>query len=236
MPWPGRWGWTGPWWGPRAIRYARGLELLDLHVPVNLVQKFLGQQKPSQIAAFLNFFRRRRAAHGPEQDPGALVRHGSALQFLSGHRGGHLRGHAHGRGERAHLRRHAPGRAVQHAPVRAYGDPRQPGGHRAGGPGADSALARAGHPQHGQLPALHGAEHPPGPGGVLRLAGTGRRLAPVRHGGERRACSGWASTRARKSTPISRHGPRACAWTDISRKGPPFRTGGASSTDQGVAS
>lgn len=41
--------------GPRAIRYARGLELLDLHVPVNLVQKFLGQQKPSQIAAFLNF-------------------------------------------------------------------------------------------------------------------------------------------------------------------------------------
>ena len=40
---------------PRAIRYARGLELLDLHVPVNLVQKFLGQQKPSQIAAFLNF-------------------------------------------------------------------------------------------------------------------------------------------------------------------------------------
>ena len=38
-----------------AIRYARGLELLDLHVPVNLVQKFLGQQKPSQIAAFLNF-------------------------------------------------------------------------------------------------------------------------------------------------------------------------------------
>ena len=41
--------------GPRAIRYARGLELLDLHVPVNLVQKFLGQQKASQIAAFLNF-------------------------------------------------------------------------------------------------------------------------------------------------------------------------------------
>ena len=41
--------------GPRAIRYARGLELVDLHVPVNLVQKFLGQQKPSQIAAFLNF-------------------------------------------------------------------------------------------------------------------------------------------------------------------------------------
>lgn len=41
--------------GPRAIRYSRGLELLELHVPLNLVQKFLGQQKPSQIAAFLNF-------------------------------------------------------------------------------------------------------------------------------------------------------------------------------------
>ena len=41
--------------GPRAIRYARGLELLELHVPLNLVQKFLGQQKPSQIAAFLEF-------------------------------------------------------------------------------------------------------------------------------------------------------------------------------------
>ena len=41
--------------GPRAIRYARGLELLELHVPINLVQKFLGQQKASQIAAFLDF-------------------------------------------------------------------------------------------------------------------------------------------------------------------------------------
>ena len=41
--------------GPRAIRYSRGLELLELHVPLNLVQKYLGQQKPSQIAAFLNF-------------------------------------------------------------------------------------------------------------------------------------------------------------------------------------
>lgn len=30
--------------------------------------------------------------------------------------------------------------------------------------------------------------------------------------------------------------PRACVWTDISRKGPPFRTGGASSTNQGVVS
>ena len=41
--------------GPRAIRYSRGLELLELHVPLNLVQKFLGQQKPSQISAFLEF-------------------------------------------------------------------------------------------------------------------------------------------------------------------------------------
>ncbi|MBQ4076570.1 MAG: transporter [Mailhella sp.] len=41
--------------GPRALRYARGLELLELHVPFSLVQKFLGQEKSSQIAAFLDF-------------------------------------------------------------------------------------------------------------------------------------------------------------------------------------
>lgn len=41
--------------GPRALRYARGLEMLEMHVPFNLVQKFLGQQKSSQIAAFLDF-------------------------------------------------------------------------------------------------------------------------------------------------------------------------------------
>ncbi|MBQ4616360.1 MAG: transporter [Mailhella sp.] len=41
--------------GPRALRYARGLELLELHVPFNLVQKFLGLQKSSQVAAFLEF-------------------------------------------------------------------------------------------------------------------------------------------------------------------------------------
>lgn len=41
--------------GPRALRYARGLELLEQHIPFNLVQKFLGQTKASQIAAFLSF-------------------------------------------------------------------------------------------------------------------------------------------------------------------------------------
>lgn len=41
--------------GPRAIRYSRGLELLGLHVPMPLVQKFLGQQESAQLAAFLNF-------------------------------------------------------------------------------------------------------------------------------------------------------------------------------------
>ncbi|WP_297217489.1 TOBE domain-containing protein [uncultured Desulfovibrio sp.] len=41
--------------GPRALRHARGLELLSLHVPLGLVQKFLGQQKPSQVVAFLDF-------------------------------------------------------------------------------------------------------------------------------------------------------------------------------------
>ena len=41
--------------GPRAVRYARGLELLELHVPFNVVQAFLGQQKGSQVAEFLSF-------------------------------------------------------------------------------------------------------------------------------------------------------------------------------------
>lgn len=40
--------------GPRAIRYARGLELLELHVPFNVVQAYLGQQK-TQISEFLSF-------------------------------------------------------------------------------------------------------------------------------------------------------------------------------------
>ncbi len=41
--------------GPRALRYARGLELLELHVPFTVVQKFLGQQKHAQVSAFLDF-------------------------------------------------------------------------------------------------------------------------------------------------------------------------------------
>ena len=41
--------------GPRAIRYSRGLELLELHVPMPLVLKFLGQQDADQLLAFLNF-------------------------------------------------------------------------------------------------------------------------------------------------------------------------------------
>ncbi len=40
--------------GPRALRYARGLELLELHVPFNVVQAFLGQQK-AQVTEFLEF-------------------------------------------------------------------------------------------------------------------------------------------------------------------------------------
>ncbi|MBR6625668.1 MAG: hypothetical protein IKL01_05630, partial [Mailhella sp.] len=58
--------------GPRALRYARGLELLELHVPFNLVQKFLGQEKSSQIAAFLDFAggkaRKLISGSAPERD------------------------------------------------------------------------------------------------------------------------------------------------------------------------
>ena len=41
--------------GPRALRYSRGLELLRQHVPLPLVQKFLGQQSAAQLDAFLRF-------------------------------------------------------------------------------------------------------------------------------------------------------------------------------------
>lgn len=70
--------------GPRALRHARGLELLALHVPMNLVQKFLGQQKPAQVAAFLDFAdgaarrmlheqARRHLPHSPEKDENVFV-------------------------------------------------------------------------------------------------------------------------------------------------------------------
>lgn len=41
--------------GPRALRYARGLELLGLHMPLNLVREYLGLRAPGQFAAFLQF-------------------------------------------------------------------------------------------------------------------------------------------------------------------------------------
>lgn len=41
--------------GPRALRYARGLELLETHVPFDVVRSFLGQQQASHISAFLDF-------------------------------------------------------------------------------------------------------------------------------------------------------------------------------------
>lgn len=41
--------------GPRALRYQRGYELLSLHVPLKLVQDYLGLARPGQIAAFLKF-------------------------------------------------------------------------------------------------------------------------------------------------------------------------------------
>lgn len=41
--------------GPRALRCARGLELLAQRVPLELVQHFLGLDTPAQLAAFLDF-------------------------------------------------------------------------------------------------------------------------------------------------------------------------------------
>ena len=73
--------------GPRALRYARGLEMLDMHVPFSLVQKFLGQQKNSQIAAFLDFAggeaRRYLGAASAPQDDGKDCRN-SLLGTVTG--------------------------------------------------------------------------------------------------------------------------------------------------------
>ena len=170
--------------GPRAIRYARGLELLDLHVPVNLVQKFLGQQKPSQIAAFLNFSdgaARRMVQNktlGPSSGTDPLcnsflgivedISVGMRMASVSVRTFGDMRlGVQCSTRQFVHMEIHA------NQVVTVLVDPEQ------------IVLSRSRATlSMGNWPALHGAEHPPGPGGVLRLAGTGRRLAPVRHGGD----------------------------------------------------
>lgn len=48
-------GLTGAQGGPRALRYARGLELLATHMPLSLVLDYLGLDKPKQMDAFLRF-------------------------------------------------------------------------------------------------------------------------------------------------------------------------------------
>jgi hypothetical protein len=84
--------------GPRAIRYSRGLELLELHVPMPLVLKFLGQQDAEQLLAFLNFSggaarqvlsaqaQRRNAACGGEADDGANLFWGIVSRMAVGMR------------------------------------------------------------------------------------------------------------------------------------------------------
>ena len=41
--------------GPQVIRQARGTELLHGNIPLNIVQKFLGQRSPVQAASFISF-------------------------------------------------------------------------------------------------------------------------------------------------------------------------------------
>lgn len=48
------------WAGPRALRYLRGHELLRQHMPLKLIQDYLGLARPAQISAFLEFI----AAYG----------------------------------------------------------------------------------------------------------------------------------------------------------------------------
>lgn len=57
--------------GPRAIRYARGLELLAMHMPLSQVQEYLGLKKASQISSFLRFAR--ELSHDPKVDGGASI-------------------------------------------------------------------------------------------------------------------------------------------------------------------
>lgn len=86
--------------GPRAIRYSRGLELLELHVPMPLVLKFLGQQDADQLLAFLNFSdgEARKllsqtlakgspgTAHGGEADDGTNLFWGIVTRIFTGMR------------------------------------------------------------------------------------------------------------------------------------------------------
>lgn len=92
--------------GPRAIRYSRGLELLELHVPMPLVLKFLGQQDADQLLAFLNFSdgEARRlltsqahgrevaanACHGGEADDGTNLFWGIVTRIYTGMRKVHV--------------------------------------------------------------------------------------------------------------------------------------------------
>ena len=41
--------------GPQVIRHSRGRELLHNNIPLNIVQKFLGQRSPVQAAGFISF-------------------------------------------------------------------------------------------------------------------------------------------------------------------------------------
>lgn len=41
--------------GPQVIRQTRGMELLHGNIPLNIVQKFLGQRSPVQAASFISF-------------------------------------------------------------------------------------------------------------------------------------------------------------------------------------
>jgi len=41
--------------GPQVIRHSRGSELLHNNIPLNIVQKFLGQRSPVQAAGFISF-------------------------------------------------------------------------------------------------------------------------------------------------------------------------------------
>ena len=92
--------------GPRAVRYSRGLELLELHVPMPLVLKFLGQQDADQLLAFLNFSdgeaRKllttqaqgkssvQAACHGGEADDGTNLFWGIATRSYTGMRKIHV--------------------------------------------------------------------------------------------------------------------------------------------------
>lgn len=66
-------GFSPAWAGPRALRYLRGHELLTQHMPLKLVQDYLGLARPTQIGAFLEFISSTCAGLAESREPNTFT-------------------------------------------------------------------------------------------------------------------------------------------------------------------